>query len=157
MKTTILGTPLVSFPLMRITVTSALIIAPLLALAGCTPTAPGADSSAPAALHTEVDVPGTTAMSAAAVDLSESSYTEKEYYAVGKAHRYRGAVTGSLETAEQIDEDATPYSTRVLVRTPEADKFNGTLIVEWNNVTRNIDANFTFSETHDQIMREGYA
>lgn len=137
----------------RATALPALVIGAILALSACTP------SSAPevsAAVLTEVDVPGTTAMSAAAIDLPEFGYTETEFYAAGVAHRYRGAVPDSLETAEQLEGD-WPYLTRVLVRTPEPERFNGTLIVEWTNVTLGQDADFVFGEVHDEILREGYA
>src|SRR5947209_4653513 len=79
----------------------------------------------PAAL-TEVQVPRTTPMSAAAVNLASFGYTEREFYAAGTAHRYRGASTSSLRTAEVID-DGWRYRTRVLVRSPRPGHFNGTL------------------------------
>lgn len=109
-----------------------------------------------AAKLTEVRVPGTTAMTAAAVDLTRWGYTEREFYADGVAFRYRGAVLGALATAEAIDGN-WPYRTRVLVRAPEKSKFNGTLVVEWANVTAGLDVDFAFAESHDYLLREGYA
>jgi Alpha/beta hydrolase domain len=110
----------------------------------------------PAAGLTEVDVPGTTPMAAAAIDLSELGYTEREFYAEGEANRYRGALPGALETAEVID-GGWPYRTRVLVRAPEADEFNGTLVVEWTNVTAGQDIDFAFAEAYEYLTRKGYA
>lgn len=109
-----------------------------------------------AARLTEIHVPGTSLMGAAAVDLSASGYTEHEFYADGLANRYRGAAIGSLKTAEIIDGN-WPYRTRVIVRSPKANKFNGTLVVEWANVTAGQDIDFAFAESYRYLMREGYA
>lgn len=110
----------------------------------------------PAAELTEVQVASTTPMGAAAIDLSAYNYTEREFYAAGKANRYRGALPGLLETARIIDGN-WPYQTRVLVRTPQAAKFNGTLVVEWANVTTGQDVDFAFAEAYKYLLREGYA
>ena len=110
----------------------------------------------PAAKLTQVNVPGTTPLGAAAVDLKAAGYTEREFYADGKANRYRGATSGAVKTATVIDGN-WPYRTRVLVRTPSPDHFNGTLIVEWTNVTIGVDADFVFAEAHADLLREGYA
>ena len=120
-------------------------------------TASAADNSAiPAATLTEVVVPGTVPMGAAAVDLGKVGYTEREFYADGAANRYRGALPGALATARLVDSN-WPYRTRVLVRAPKPDKFNGTLVVEWANVTAGQDVDFAFAEAHDYLTREGYA
>ena len=110
----------------------------------------------PAAKLTEVRVPGTKPMGAAAVDLAAAGYTEREFYADGKANRYRGAVTGSQQAAQLIDGN-WPYRTRVLVRTPKGRNFNGTLVVEWANVTVGQDIDFAFAESHEYLLHEGYA
>jgi hypothetical protein len=104
----------------------------------------------------EVRVPGTTPMSAAAVDLARYGYTEREFYADGTARRYRGASSSPLQAAQVID-GGWPYRTRVLVRAPDPRHFNGTLIVEWTNVTIGVDADFVFAEAHRDLLRQGYA
>lgn len=95
-------------------------------------------------------------MTAAPVDLAAAGYTEHEFYATGQAHRYRGALRGAQATAQVID-GGWPYRTRVLVRTPKAAKFNGTLVVEWANVTMGQDVDFAFAESYTHLLREGYA
>lgn len=112
--------------------------------------------SLPPAVLTPVDVPGTTAMIASGVDLARYGYTEREFYAEGQAHRYRGAVTGVLNTAQVID-GGWNYKTRVLVRYPDRRAFNGTLVVEWANVTTGQDVDFAWAESYDYLLREGYA
>ena len=54
-----------------------LTIASVFALAACTPPS---EPGPPKAVLTEVDVPGTTPLSAAPIDLSEYGYTEREFY-----------------------------------------------------------------------------
>ncbi|SFP17389.1 hypothetical protein SAMN04488056_12617 [Cohaesibacter marisflavi] len=114
-----------------------------------------ADETIPAKL-TLIDVPATSPMSAAAIDLSSKGYTETEYFTEGKAHRYRGATIGALDTASIID-DGWSYKSRVLLRIPRPEKFNGTLVVEWTNVTAGQDIDFAFAEMHDFLTSEGYA
>ncbi|WP_298121494.1 alpha/beta hydrolase domain-containing protein [uncultured Aurantimicrobium sp.] len=140
---------------------SLLIAGTTLSLAGCTTASTNSDAtkieySVPPAVLTPVEVAGTTPMAAASIDLGEYGYTETEYYADGKANRYRGASNMDSTTAEVIDSNHD-YRTRVLVRTPEAGKFNGTLLVEWTNVTIGVDADFVFAEAHEEYLREGYA
>lgn len=109
-----------------------------------------------AAKLAEVQVAGTLPMTAAAVDLAVVGYTEREFYAEGVANRYRGAMDGDLDDAEIIDGN-WPYHTRVLVRTPDAAAFNGTLVVEWANVTAGQDIDFAFAESWEYLLSEGYA
>lgn len=110
----------------------------------------------PAAQLTEINVSGTTPMAAAAIDLAAAGYTEREFYAEGKANRYRGVLPGTVTTGQIIDGN-WPYRTRVLVRAPKAEKFNGFLVVEWANVTAGQDVDFAFAESYKYLLREGYA
>jgi len=135
---------------------------PVLAQAVAQETGAGTGTATPiaprlsAAVLTPVQVPGTTPMSAAAIDLAAAGYSEHEFYATGQAQRYRGALPGAQATAQVID-GGWPYRTRVLVRTPKAAKFNGTLVVEWTNVTAGQDIDFAFAESYAHLLREGYA
>ena len=105
---------------------------------------------------TKVNIAGTVPFGASAINLAKYGYTETEYFATGKAKRYRGAGNTFLDTATVIDGNHS-YKTRVLVRKPSAKKFNGTLIVEWTNVTIGVDADFVFAEAGNQFLRQGYA
>ncbi len=110
----------------------------------------------PAATLTEVNVPGTSPMSATAVDLKAAGYTAKEFYAEGLANRYSGADANTFTTATVLD-GGNPYRTRVMVRYPKPHKFNGTLAVEWTNVTIGVDFEFATAEASEYLLREGYA
>lgn len=110
----------------------------------------------PAAKLTLIDVPGTAPMSAASVDLGAFGYIELEFFTEGTANRYRGATLGQQTTAEIID-SGFPYRSRVLLRRPTPEAFNGTLVVEWTNVTAGQDIDFAFAEMHEHLLSQGYA
>jgi Alpha/beta hydrolase domain len=97
----------------------------------------------------EVDRPGTTMISAAPFDVGEYGYVEREFFASGDAHQY---LRNGVATPMVGD-----YHTRVVVRQPSPEKFNGTLIVEWFNQTTGNDGEFTFSEAHNTLLNEGFA
>ena len=112
----------------------------------------------------EVDRPGTAMISAAPFDVGAYGYVEREYFASGEAHQYLkadGTVFGGGERRSDVPltqgDIAGDYHTRTVVRQPSADIFNGTLVVEWTNVTTGQDGEFVFGESHDTLLNEGYA
>lgn len=95
--------------------------------------------------------PGTT--------LPESGWVEEEYTAEGTATSYRAE--GDLPTDGQFDlaeDQQADYRTRIVVRRPadEAD-FNGTVVVEWLNVSGGLDANPDYTYLRDELVRKGNA
>ncbi len=50
-----------------------------------------------------------------------------------------------------------PYTTRLVVRRPPPDDFNGTVVVEWLNVSGGFDASPDYAYLADEILRGGYA
>ena len=81
------------------------------------------------------------------LDLAASGYVEEEFYVSGVADAY--ATNGDKLTSN------VPYRTRVIVRRPVAARdFNGTVLVEWQNVTAGYDLDALWSRRH---VREGYA
>jgi hypothetical protein len=81
-----------------------------------------------------------------AFDLAPYGYTELEYFVSGTARNY---------TAEPTTAD---YTTRMLVRRPADPKdFNGTVIVEWNNVTAQHDQSPDWFWSYPMALREGFA
>jgi Alpha/beta hydrolase domain len=85
-------------------------------------------------------------------DLAANGYVEEEYIIRGRANRYN--IT-SLATGTAIDDH--PYVTRVVVRRPaDAKRFNGTAIVEWDNVTNNFDAENVWFWDSQYFIRSGY-
>lgn len=95
-----------------------------------------------------------TPMSATAMPLEASGYVEEEYFIHGLASRYR--IKDPMRDAQQID-SGNPYVTRALVRKPaDPARFNGTVIVEWLNVTLDQDIDFVFGATRELLVRDGY-
>lgn len=81
-------------------------------------------------------------------ELRRRGYVEEEFYLSGEADAYSS--TGEL-LAEGI-----PYKTRIVVRRPGSDRrFNGTVIMEWQNVTAGYDLDALWHG--DQLTREGFA
>ena len=100
-------------------------------------------------------MPGTTAFAATPDDLSAYGYVEEEYYVTGTANRYR--IVDPLRDAQLVD-GGHPYTTRMIMRRPaDPAKFNGTLAVEWYNVTTGQDIDFDWAASHEYLMRNGYA
>jgi Alpha/beta hydrolase domain len=92
-------------------------------------------------------VEGTYPFFSTYVDLARGGYVEQEFIVSGAADAY--SVTGAL-----VGEDV-PYRTRIVVRGPERNRqFNGTVLVEWQNVTAGYDLDALWSP--DQIMDRGY-
>jgi hypothetical protein len=90
---------------------------------------------------------------ASALDLKARGYVEEEFFIEGTANRYN---TPPLTTATILD-GGHPYKTRIVVRRPAAAaRFNGTVIVEWNNVTAGHDLDIDWCQTHDHLTRSGY-
>jgi len=87
-------------------------------------------------------------------DLATQGYIEEEFYIEGTANRY---TTPAGATGAIID-SGHPYRTRVVVRRPLNDKdFNGTVLVEWTNVTNGFDAENVWFFGWEQMLRAGYA
>ena len=87
----------------------------------------------------------------------EYGYTEDEYFVSGDATAY--SAKGTLSTDGKWDVAATdetaPYTTRVVVRRPkDAADFNGTLVVEWLNVSAGRDSDPDFGFLAQELGRE---
>lgn len=96
-----------------------------------------------------------SAMSATSMPMAEHGYMEQELFLSGEATRYR--ITNPMADATLID-SGYPYATRLLVRRPvNPARFNGTVIVEWLNVSLDQDIDFVFGATRELVVRDGYA
>jgi hypothetical protein len=109
----------------------------------------------PPAAFQLVDVPATKAFGASPEDLSKYGYVEQEYYVTGAANRYR---FGAPLADAQVVDGGHRYKTRILVRRPkDPAKFNGTVLVEWYNVTVGQDVDFNYAAAHEYMLSNGYA
>ena len=91
--------------------------------------------------------------------LAQQGYVEEEFTLSGTAVSY--TIDGDFPAdgrASATASDSAAYTTRLLVRRPaDTDKFNGTVVVEWLNVSAGTDGSPVYSYTHRQLLREGYA
>jgi hypothetical protein len=88
------------------------------------------------------------------LDLAKQAYVEEEFFIEGAANAYNTppGQTGSLK------ESGHPYKTRIVVRRPKSTaKFNGTVIVEWYNVSQGHDGEYDWFQSAEHILRSGYA
>ena len=91
---------------------------------------------------------------ATTVDLKAAGYVEEEYFIEGKASRY----TTPPQTTGAVVDSGHPYKARLVVRRPVSpSRFNGTVLVEWNNVTAGHDLDIDWFQAHDYLLQNGYA
>lgn len=92
-------------------------------------------------------------------DLKPAGYTETEYAASGTASAYEK--TDDLPTDGRFQlkpSTKADYATRMVVRRPaDPEKFNGTVVVEWLNVSSGADIAPDYSYLADELLRGGYA
>ena len=90
-------------------------------------------------------LPGRPNLLLGAYDLATLGYGAEEFFVSGTARSY-------------ATDDHADYTTRIVVCRPTDDaEFNGTVIVEWLNVSGGIDAPAVWFMAHREIARAGYA
>lgn len=90
----------------------------------------------------------------------EYGYTEEEVFLTGTATSFEAS--GELATDGEWDvartEQSAPYAIRALVRRPaDPADFNGTLVVEWLNVSAGRESDPDFGFLADELLSNGYA
>lgn len=104
-------------------------------------------------------IPGRPVLPLGSFDLSTLHYAVQEFFLSGDAVSYRAVgVTGDDGRWNvEVDQHA-PFTTRLVVVRPENPaKFNGTVIVEWLNVSAGTDSGPDWNYTHRELIRQGYA
>ena len=92
-------------------------------------------------------------------DLADAGYVAEEYFIEGTATAYDAAkpLTSNGKWAVKPVSTA-PYKTRIVVYRPEQAKdFNGTVVVEWLNVSSGFDTAAHWMHVHNAIIRSGAA
>lgn len=149
---------------------SAAVLAGLLATTGlaagsggavAAPSAPPAPSGTAASSGVSVvKAPEGTPQASIAPLAKDAGYEESEFFISGKASSYKEAGTwgGDGKWDVEVDEAGVPFTTRIVVDRPkDPKKFNGTVWVEWFNVTTKADAAPSFAQARDQILASGGA
>lgn len=103
-------------------------------------------------------VPGKPNLLLADYDVAQLGYHVSESFIAGTATSYRLAAPASSDGIWNASSAASaPFKTRVVVVRPtDPAKFNGTVLVEWLNVTAGQDAPADWMVAHREMMRKGY-
>lgn len=98
--------------------------------------------------------PATTTL----IDLTARGYVEEEFFVEGEATSYHPVGSWSSDGVWAVRSNANaPFKTRLLVRRPtDPTRANGTILVEWFNVTSLVDVDIDFAFAAEAILREGY-
>ena len=105
------------------------------------------------------DTPGgPVVLQADLTQMPQYGYVQDEFLYGGTASAYNPAgPIGSDGQWSVSKATTTPYKTRMLVRRPsDPAKFNGTVVVEWLNVTAGFDTSPDWQYGRVELMRQGY-
>jgi hypothetical protein len=91
--------------------------------------------------------------------LADVGYRMDEFFVSGTATAYTSAVPLTEDGRWTVTPQATAaYKTRILaIRPVNRKKFNGTVVVEWMNVSGGVEAAPDWTAAHTELIREGYA
>lgn len=97
--------------------------------------------------------------SATIVDLAAYGYAEEEFFFEGDADSYKLQDNMTMDGKWALAKSNKAYfKSRMIVRRPvDAKKYNGTVIIEWLNVSAGADGDPGFMYNSQEILREGYA
>jgi hypothetical protein len=85
-------------------------------------------------------------------------WVEDERVAAGTATSYRAVGDlGGDGRYELVETTSAEYRTRIVIRRPPPDQFNGTVVVEWFNVSGGVDAAPDYTFLAAELFRSGYA
>ena len=100
---------------------------------------------------------GSPALYSTAFTLDTVGYTVTEHVVTGRAERYRLACARTPDGRWEVDPvDAAPFTTRLVVHRPtDPAAGNGTVVVEWLNVTGGFDVPALWMATHRHLVRSG--
>ena len=92
-------------------------------------------------------------------DLAKVGYEQAEYFISGTAHSYGSAVPLTDDGKWSVTENGSaPFKTRIVVYRPtDPKKFDGTVSLEWLNVTGEVDSGANWTMSHREGIRQGMA
>jgi hypothetical protein len=106
-----------------------------------------------------IPVSGKPALLLGAFDIGDVGYVAEEFFVSGSASSYQAVGDLGPDGRWSTSPAATAaYTTRIVALTPtDATRFNGTVLVEWLNVSGGIDAPAVWMMAHREMLRGGYA
>jgi hypothetical protein len=126
---------------------------------GGTPTAAVAEPSGPTVSGPVTGGNGIPSGLTTTFDLGQVGYEQSEFFLSGNANAY--------SPTSQLTEDGhwsvtptseAPFTTRLIVHRPiDPRRFNGTVYVEWLNVSIGSDVGVDWGFGHNELIRRGYA
>lgn len=97
-------------------------------------------------------IPGRIVIVKQGFDSVPAGYVAEEHFLTGTATSWRA------EGAKVIPSGEAPFTTRlIVVRPTDPRKFNGTVLVEWLNVSGGADGSPEWSYMRRELLRDGYA
>ena len=145
-------------------VAAAVTIASLLGVAAAPAQAGNARRPRPSAADPTVTGPvtggkGAIVLATTAFDRGSVGYTRSEFFLSGQASSYAPAAPLDPDGRWQVaPATSAPYTTRIVVYRPaDPARFNGTVVVEWLNVSGGVDAAPDWLYIHNELIREGFA
>jgi Alpha/beta hydrolase domain len=93
-------------------------------------------------------------------NLAQVGYQQSEFLLTGTANAYTPNAPLTTDGQWSVAPAGSPaaYKTRVVVYRPvDPKKFNGTVVVEWLNVSGGLDADPDWTQTHNELIRDGFA
>ncbi|MFZ0907093.1 MAG: alpha/beta hydrolase domain-containing protein [Mycobacterium sp.] len=108
---------------------------------------------------TSTPAPGKPALLLGAFDIASLGYVAEEFFISGTASSYGSTAELGPDGRWSVEPSgAGDFTTRMVVLTPaDRTRFNGTVLVEWLNVSGGIDAPAVWMMAHREIVRAGYA
>ena len=107
---------------------------------------------------TSTPTPGKPALLLGAFDIASVGYVAEEFFISGTASSYSSAAKLSPDGRWSVTpSDAADFTTRIVALMPaDRARFNGTVLVEWLNVSGGIDAPAVWMMAHREMIRAGY-
>jgi hypothetical protein len=102
---------------------------------------------------------GAVVLQGTSFSLASVGYTQSEFFLSGTAASYTSAAPLGSDGRWQVTPAGTaPYTTRIVVDRPASPaRFNGTVIVEWLNVSAGLDTAADWVYGHNELIRDGFA
>jgi hypothetical protein len=102
--------------------------------------------------------PGKPALLLGAFDIASVGYVAEEFFLSGTASSYSATAELGADGRWSVAPSGTAeFATRIVVLTPtDPDRFNGTVLVEWLNVSGGIDAPAVWMMAHREMIRAGF-
>jgi len=104
------------------------------------------------------DVGSLSLMGTTMFRLKDYGYEQVEFFYGGTANAYVNTAEMKSDGKWEVEpKDSAPYKSRMVIYRPtDLSKFNGTVVMEWFNVTAAMDTAAEWLMVHSELLRRGY-